>query len=46
MVKITSNKGSVKASTGKLSPGDKTLGLESAIIFYTLESGDETSEEE
>ena len=50
MAKIISKKISVKASAskplGKPLPGDKTLVLEPAIRYYTLEDGDENSEGE
>ena len=44
MENTTSKKISVKASTakpsGKPPPGDKTLGLDKDIRFYTIEYGD------
>ena len=46
MGKTTSKKSLVKASAGKPPPGDKTLGIEPAINFYTLEDVDYTAEGE
>ena len=50
MTNTTSKKISVKASTAKPSikppPGDKTLGIESAIRLYAIEDGDDTEEGE
>ena len=47
MGKTTSKKISVKASAAKTSgkppPGDKTLGLDPEIHFYTLEYSGETA---
>ena len=48
MDKTTSKKISVKASAakplGKLTPRDKTLGLEEEIRFYDIEDGNDTEE--
>ena len=48
MTKTIFNKISVKSSaanpSGKPLPGDKTLGLETAIHFYAIEYGDDTEE--
>ena len=50
MVKTISSKSLVKASTTKTSgnntPEDKTLGINPAIQFYTLEDSNETEEGE
>ena len=48
MAKTISKNSSVKASAakplGKPPPGDKTLGLDTAICLYIIEDGDETEE--
>ena len=48
MSKTISKKSAVKASSskplGKPLPGDKNLGIETAIRFYAIEDGDETEE--
>ena len=50
MVNIISKKISAKASAakplGKPSPGDKTFGIDTGILFYAIEDGDETEEGE
>ena len=42
MDKTISKKRSVKDSTEKPPPGDKTFGLDPEIRFYAIEDGDET----
>ena len=48
MGKTTSKKTSVKTSSENPlvnpPPGDKTLGLDPEILFYTLEDGDDNEE--
>ena len=44
--KKISVKDSAAKTSGKPLPGDKTLGIEQDIRFYTIEDGDETAERE